>query len=354
MDGGGADWRALARAESLLDLRRHAEAEAAFRDVLSRDPGSVPALLGLGRALNHLDRQDEAEEVVRSALAMGPEHPGAHHVLVDVLCERHDGPAALAAAESGLRLAPHDHASHYQHARALLAQPRPRVRDAYEAALRAVDLAPHDPDVHNLVGICLDALGNRPAAQLAFRNALAIDPVHTLAQNNLAATEIDSGRLRRAAGLLRAAVGNDPQDRRLHDNLDVVVLVLGRRVVLSLLGAAIVLGALLVNEAPWWTRALSGAAYVVVVAVLVRGVRDLLPPGVGQWGRGMWSRTQWRGKYLVGLLALLSLGVLLLAFAPHPVAAAAGIVLATVLRVLGLVCVLGWIGMALVNLVRGR
>jgi Flp pilus assembly protein TadD len=355
VDGGGAEhWRDLAQAESLMDLRRHAEAAAAFRDVLARDPESVQAMLGLGRALNHLDQQEEAEQVVRRALALSPERANGYHVLVDVLCDRRDGPAALVAAETGLRLEPHSFTSHYQHARALLGQRRPRVRDAYASALRAVDLAPLDPDAHNLVGICLDRLGNRPAAQTAFRNALAADPTHSLAQNNLAATEIESGRLRQAAAMLRNAVGNDPQEKRLHDNLDVVLLVLGRRILFSLAGTAIVLGILLVNEAPWWARALSGAAYLVVLVWFVSGVRAQLPRGVGQWGRGIWHRTQWRGKYLLALLAFLSVCVLLLAFAPSTVAIVTGLALAATLQVLGPLCVLGWIGYAAVNLVRGR
>lgn len=349
-----SDWRAIAHAESLLDLRRDAEAEQRFRDVLASDPESVPALLGLGRALNRQDRHEEAEQAVRSALALAPEHEGGYHVLTDILCDRRDGAGALRAAERAVQLAPHDFTSHYQYARALLALPRPRVRDAYDAGVRAVNLAPHNPDAHNLVGLCLDALGNPAGAQAAFRNALAIDPHHTLAQNNLAATELDRGQLRRAAGLLRSAVGNDPQEKRLHQNLDVVLFLLGRRVVWSLFGAAIVLGILLATEAPWWTRAVSGLAYVAVVGLLVHRVREQLPRGVSQWGRGIWGRARWQGKYLIGLLLLLSVGVLLLAFAPHSVAVAAGIMLGGVLRVLGMVCVIGWIGYAAVNLVRGR
>jgi Flp pilus assembly protein TadD len=354
VESAGADWRALSHAEQLLDLRRDAEAEQRFREVLAADPQCVPALLGLGRALNRQDRHEEAEQAVRRALALAPEHAGAHHVLVDVLCDRQDGPGAVTAAESGLRLAPHDFTSHYQHARALLSLRRPRVRDAYEAARRAVEVAPHSPDAHNLVGLCLDALGNHPGAQVAFRNAMALDPQHALAQNNLAASEMDRGRLGRAAGLLRGAVSNDPQQRQVRDNLDTVLLLLGRRVMWSLFAAAIVLGVLLVTAAPWWTRALAGTAYVTVVAVLVRGVLRDLPRGVGRWGRGLFGRARWQGKYLLALLALLSVAVVVMAVAPYTVAAGAGIVLAGVLRTVGVICVVGWVGMALVNLVRGR
>ena len=355
MDSGGAtDWQALAHAETLLDLHRDAEAEQRFRDYLAGDPQSVPALLGLGRALNRQSRHAEAEQVVRSALALAPDHAGGFQVLTDILCDRRDGPAAVDASRRALEIAPHDFTSHYQYSRALLTVRRPRVREAYDAAVRAVDLAPNSPDAHNLVGLCLDALGNRPGAQVAFRRALSIDPQHTLAQNNLAATELDRGRLRSAAGMLRTAVGNDPHERRLHQNLDTVLLLLGRRVLWSMLAAALVLGVLIGTGAPWWTRALSGVAYVVVLAVLVQRLRRELPRGVSRWGRGLWGRTRWQGRYLIGLLLLLSVAVLLLAFAPYAVAAAAGVTLAAVLQVLGIVCVIGWVIWAAVNLVRGR
>ena len=354
MDSGRADWQAVAHAETLLDLRRDAEAEQRFRDVLAGDPTSGRALLGLARALNRQDRHAEAEAAVRSALALDPEHAGAHHVLVDVLCDRNDGPGAVTAAESALRLAPHDFTSHYQHARALLSLRRPRIRDAHDAALRAVAAAPHSPDAHNLVGLCLDALGDHERAQAAFRNALGLDPQHTLAQNNLAASEMDRGRLGRAAGLLRGAVGNDPQQKLVRDNLDTVLLLLGRRVMWSLFAAAVVLGVLLVTEAPWWSRAVAGATYVGVVAVLVRGVVRDLPRGVRRWGRGLFGRARWQGKYLLALLAVLSVAVLVMSLAPYAVAAGAGLALAAILRTVGVICVVGWVVMALANLVRGR
>lgn len=348
------DWRALAHAERLLELRRDAEAEQRFRDVLASDPQSVTALLGLGRALQRQGRLDEAEQAVRAALALAPERGTAHHLLVDVLVDRRDGPGAIAAAEHGVRLEPHDVTSHYQHARALLVQRRPRTREAYGAALRAVDLAPHSPDAHNLVGLCLDGLGEHEAARTAFRNALALDPQHTLAQNNLAATELDRGRLRSAAGLLRTAVGVDPQERRVRQNLDTVLLVLARRLLWAMCGAAVVLGVLLANEAPWWSRALSGAAFLAVVTVLAGRLRDRLPAGVTRWGRGLWRRTRWQGRYLLGLLTLLTAGVLLLAFAPQQVAVASGLALVGLLQVVGVVAVVGWVGYAAVSLARGR
>lgn len=347
-------WRDLANAETLLELGRPAEAEERVRAVLASDPEHVVALLTLARALHDQDRDTEAESAARSGLALDPDNAEGHLHLCDILCTRQDGAGALEAAQRAVELEPHDWRSHYAVSRALMAARRPRTREAYDAARRSVELAPHAAAAHNLVGICLSHLGNEPGAQQAFRNALALDPHHTLAQNNLAASEIDSGRLRRAAGMLRSSVGNAPQEKLLHQNLDTVLLLLGRRILWSLFAAAIVLGILLATEGPWWTRALAGTAYVVVLALLARDVLTHLPRGVSRWGRGIFGRARWQGKYLLGLLALLSIGVLLLAFAPYTVAVGSALVLGSVLRVLGFVCVIGWVGFAAVNLVRGR
>jgi hypothetical protein len=91
-----------------------------------------------------------------------------------------------------------------------------------------------------------------------------------------------------------------------------------------------------------------------VVVVLARHVVRDLPRGVGSWGRGLFRRARWQGKYLLALLALLSVAVVVMAFAPYAVAAGAGIVLAGVIRTVGVICVIGWIGYAAVNLARGR
>ena len=344
----------LQHAETLLDLGRPAEAEERLRAVLASDPEHVLALLILARSLHDQDRDAEAESAAHSALALDPDNTDGLLHLCDILCARKDGTGALDAAQRAVLLEPHDWRAHYAVARALMVARRPRTRDAHDAARRSLELAPHSAAAHNLVGICLSNLGDEPGAQQAFRRALALDPHHALAQNNLAASEIDSGRLRRAAGMLRSAVGNAPQEKLLHQNLDTVLLLLGRRIMWSLFAAALVLGILLATEAPWWTRALAGTAYVVVLVRLVRGVLTHLPRGVSRWGRGLFGRAKWQGKYLLGLLALLSVAVLLLALAPYPVAVGSALVLASVLRVVGLACIVGWVVMAGVNLVRGR
>ena len=215
MDSGGADWRALAHAEQLLDLRRDVEAEQRFRDVLTGDPGSGRALLGLGRALNRQDRHAEAEQVVRSALALDPEDAGAHHVLTDVLCDAGDGRAALVSARRGLQLDPTSFLSHYQHGRALLLVPERRER-AQDSAERAISIEPHNADGHNLRGMCFVETGQLDRAQESYLEALSIDPTHAYAQNNLAVIAAARGRIGRAARLLRTAVAGAPQDRLIH------------------------------------------------------------------------------------------------------------------------------------------
>ena len=346
--------RELARAETLLDLGREAEAEQRLRSLLTTHPESAPVLVALAHALHRLDRLGEAEDAARRGLAAEPEHHQGHLVLADVLVAREDADGSMAVAHECLRLAPHAWTSHYALARALLVQRRPRVRDAYAASLRAVELAPDLAATHTLVGLCLEGLGDREAAERAYRNALAIDPQHATAQHQLAALHLTRGRLGHGARLLRSAVGQSPQEQMLHEGLDRVLLVLGRRVLWALAGAGLLLGVLLRAEAPWWSRAVVGATFLAAVAVLLHRFRENLPRGVTRWGRGLFGRVPWQGKYLIGLLVLLAVGVLLLAFAPHGVAESAGLALLMVLRVLGIACVVGWVLLAVVNLVRGR
>lgn len=213
------DWQAIARAEQLLDLRRDAEAEQALRAVLAGDPESVPALLGLARALINQDRHAEAERPVRLALSLAPEDATGYHLLADVLNDLGDGDGAVAAAVRALQLAPHDFVSHYQYGRTLLRLPRPRPHEAYDAAVHAANLAPQQPMTHNLVGLCLTALGNQEGARGAFLNALALDPDHAHAQRNLASLHLDRLELLTGADTLTAGLATNPEHTGMHYEL---------------------------------------------------------------------------------------------------------------------------------------
>ena len=72
--------------------------------------------------------------------------------------------------------------------------------------------APRDLKALNLMGIALTGAGKRDAANVRFREALALDPGFYPARKNLAINEYDSGRLEDARGHLEAVLKLAPDD----------------------------------------------------------------------------------------------------------------------------------------------
>ncbi len=342
------------RAQQLLDLRRPAEAEAVVRVHLGQEPEDVDALVLLARALMDQDRHDEGGRVVRAALQLDPEHYSAVLTLVDVSTREDDVTAALGAADRALALHPDSWTSHYARARALLTGPRPRPAEALDCVNRGLRTAPHEPSLHNLAGVCLDAMMRPDEARTAFEEALRLDPQHVLAGANLAGLDAEGGRLRRGARRLTAALAEHPGEAVLHRLLPVVVT----RFALRLLGvaavAAVVLGIELGNRASWPVRALTGAALLVGVALVTRSFLRDLPRGPGGWiGRVARGSTGYARLALV-LLALALPALAVLAFAPADVAAGTGITVLVLLRLSLLGAAVVWIVRAGLGLVRPR
>lgn len=342
------------RAADLLDLHRPHDAAAMLREHLAAEPDDAVALVLQAQALNEVGDAAAAEVAARSALRLDPELHQGHLVLVDLLVAREDGDGALAVAGSTVQLHPDLWTSHYAVARALLVGRRPRVREALDAALRTVAMAPHAAPAHNLVGLCFDMLNQPDQARRAFTEALRLDPEHSTAAANLAALDAEGGHLRQSARRLTAALGRHPQESSLHGVLDALLVLLGRRLLLVVLAGAAALAIAVSYDAPYAVRALIGVGLVTLVAVLVRSFARDLPRGTARWSGGAFRRIGWWPRTLVLLLLLACGALLVMAFAPASVAAGAGLGLLGVLRVVMVVLVLGTLVGALVTLVRGR
>lgn len=344
----------LARAAALLDLNRPEEAEARLRAVLAATPESAEALRLLALTLSLLQRPGEAVRAAEAAVRLEPEEVAGYAVLSDAHVEAHQPGPAVAAAEQAVRLAPHLGGSYAVRARALLCGNRPRARDALDDALRAVQLAPDEAQYHNLIGVCYRFLRDQRQAELAFRNALAIDPQYTDAKSNLAAMHVDSGRLRTAAAGITSALTEDPQHQTLRQNLDLVVVKICYRLLMgTLLGAALT-GVALLQQAPALLRAGVGVLTFAAVVGLARWLGRQLPRGISWWGRGLIGRIGWHGRRIMLLLVATQLALLLLAFAPPGPAIAAGLALLWLLRIVGLLVLIWLVVGAVWALVRGN
>jgi Tfp pilus assembly protein PilF len=98
------------RHATLLRLQnRHAECLVTCEQALARDARFQPAMLLQARAMQSLDRPDEAAEVLRVALALNPEDPDAHQALGSVALAAGDPTEALNALREARRIDPIKH-----------------------------------------------------------------------------------------------------------------------------------------------------------------------------------------------------------------------------------------------------
>ncbi|MGE3177629.1 MAG: tetratricopeptide repeat protein [Vicinamibacterales bacterium] len=150
---------------------------AAFDRALQGQDGYVPALVGRGRALQDLERDDEALAAFEAALALDPKLTDLRP-RVEVLRFRGVERTIAAAREAG---------------RAADAE---AARRAYE---RAIAVAPESAFLYRELGIIEARAGDREAALGHFRRAVELDPFD-------AASFVQTGELLDAGGDLEGAL----------------------------------------------------------------------------------------------------------------------------------------------------
>lgn len=294
----------MGRAWSLLELGRAPEAEAVARDVLADSPEDPSALMVLGRALQAQGRTEEALAAARAVLAAVPDHPEPLMLAADCLAElgkarggigkgerippEHPGAQAVQLARQAVALAPDEWGPAYCLARA--AGYAGVEQESLQAAHRAVELGPHEPSTHVLLGMVQEMVRDLRGARASYERALAVEPGHADALRRLALLDADGGgtgrqilpnpgRAARSAAAAAAADPTNPQTRR------VLASVLGG--MLSLLMMALLL------ETLWMAGRLQDGASLVSRAVTVAVFAALLAFVVVRWKRALPGRARW-------------------------------------------------------------
>lgn len=340
----------LARAESLIDLGRHAQAEALLRTVLIGEPESDRALTLLAETLLQQDQPIAAVRFARSAVAIDPQNAGSQVVLARALADVNPK-EATAVARAAVGLAPSWWQTHHALAWALLSGDRAERKEAVARAKEAVRLAPHVADTHNILGLSLQGIDSPFRARDAYDEALRLDPQHTGAMNNLATLQMQLGNLRGASALLASGLGTAPQEDVLRWNHDALLIRLAFRWLILLTALAIGLGIFAdpEHDLPYWPRpALLTAAIVLGAAASNLVIRRL--PG-RSWFHlsAVFRRLDGTRKGVFGAWAVLLVATAFMGVAPRAGAWA----VANVLMVLGgLLLVAVWIA-GVVNLLTG-
>lgn len=344
---------ALDRASMLLELKRPAEAEHLLRNALAEQPDSAYALALLAQALGEQDRHQEGRGAAERAIGLDPEDLFVRLVLVDTLCALEAGERALVVAEESASLWPMSWQAHYALARALIALPRPRMRDAIGVLDHARTLAPHEARILALRGLILLDLTERAAAERSFHDALALDPESTMALHGLTLLQAQRGKLRHAGRTVTAALRTDPQSKVLAGGIDAIVFALLRRWALTLVLGTVLIAIALGMHAPYVVRVAVAVAVLTVYAWVARRATSELPRGARLWAPASLRRLSARNRWPLGIVIVLTVLFVGVALLPRDLALISAGAILVIARTVLIFTVLGAMFRAILTVVRG-
>ncbi|MEW6322708.1 MAG: hypothetical protein AB1635_16675 [Acidobacteriota bacterium] len=180
-------------------------------------PPSAARLVARSKLLAAIGDRPAAIAAAEDAVRLAPREPGPREQLADLHAEAGNA-AALEAAVEGLRaVAPEGAAAAYYGAVAafLRQDPAAALRLA-EAAVRAD--AGYGP-VYDLMGAALVRLGDPAGAETAFRRSLSLDSRDSVAYTNLGQLRLAAGDRAAAASLFAEALWLDPDSRLAREGL---------------------------------------------------------------------------------------------------------------------------------------
>jgi len=203
-------WHNLAAAEG--DLGRAAEAEAAARRALALGIPAPETRLVLARALQDLNRLDEAELMFEEAIALRPNYVEAHRDLAQLRWMRSgSADAMLRALDEALRASPRDLALQYVRSVALeFIGDKP---GALASAERGLTFAPDALQLlRQAAHLCAELREGRRAVAFAQR-AVAAAPGLAAAQVTLCEALFASGDIAQAETVAARLSAHDPLDQ---------------------------------------------------------------------------------------------------------------------------------------------
>ncbi|MGL5827358.1 MAG: tetratricopeptide repeat protein [Nocardioides sp.] len=330
----------IQRGQTLIDLHRGKEALVFLRRAVATYPDSADLWATLGGAALSVGEHDQALDAAAEAGRLCPDHSYPWILRSFALRKLGRWDAAGDAAQEAIRLDPDDWQAHVELGRAQRATGGP----ALASALRAVELAPAEPETHYLLGAVYGDASENDKSRESFHRVLQLNPEHALATQAIAVLDLrlarteDAIRGFAAAGALRPTDDMNTEWHLEHTVWNaignVMVLVPVCTMLYCLLGVL------------WWNQTwpvalgLGGCGATFVALIMTVGPVRALAPSLRQFLARLLTRRPWLGR---------TVALLVVAGALQPVALAshatsAGAVLTAV----------SWLAFAGAALTRGK
>ncbi len=199
----------IQRAQLLLSQHRHQEAADQLRQAMTQTPDSsqVHALLAICLSQDK-DQLREATRVAEQAVHLGPDFPFAHYTLSIVLSLRKNFPEALTAIDEAISLDPYD-ADYFAQKAAILSQTN-KWKLALEAAETGLELDPEDLKCAQLRSLALERVGRTHDALSEAERAITKDPDSGSAHASRGWALLQTGDYRQSQVAFREALRLEP------------------------------------------------------------------------------------------------------------------------------------------------
>jgi tetratricopeptide (TPR) repeat protein len=201
------------------------EAEALYRQVLTRDTGNADALHLLGVVTHQKGRPDLAIDLIRQAIAINPLEASFHANLGVAFKQLGRPDEAIICYRAAIRLRPLQPEAHNSLGNALAVS---GLLDQALASYRtAIALRPDYAEAHYNLGITLKEQGLAEDAVTCYRKAIALRPDYHEAHYNLGNAFRDLRQLDAAIASYRRAIELRPDFPDAHHNAALALLAQG-------------------------------------------------------------------------------------------------------------------------------
>ncbi|WP_165186934.1 tetratricopeptide repeat protein [Caulobacter soli] len=205
---------------------RFAEAQAAYGEVLTANPGHAEAWRLMSLLAEQFGRSDLARDWADKARALEPGE--VHHLFGEGVALQQLGRFAEAETRYRRVLALAPEALEANNNLGLVLGRQGRNAEALAFFQRAIELSPGSPVFHNNLGIALTDLDRHAEAEACYRTATTLDPTHVGARHNLGKSLHALGRLEEAGQALQEALRLRQDDPRILNDMGVLLNQLGR------------------------------------------------------------------------------------------------------------------------------